>query len=591
VRPEIDASTAGIASRAAYVLVVLSVLAGGVILHSAALHGGYLTDDYLMQAMLDGRYPVERSTLDLYAFVGDARGEVEKLVDGGILPWWSDPELRLRALRPLSSALIWLEHSVLGLSAFARHLHSLAWWMALIVIYAAFVRRALPPAVAMLATLHFALDAAHSVPLAWIANRTTLISAFFGVMALLGHFEWREHQRRWGIWVSALGALSSLAAGEYGVCAIAYLVAYELCAVRGSFRERARVLVPILLLLGAYAAFYRTSYGAVASTMYVDPLAAPHDFLVNALGRFPAALVNEVLNVPGEMTLSAMVLGEWGVLLLLLPLAAVGALVWDALRRAPEQVRRVLLALLVGSLLSLLPLVGTIPSTRILLLPSIGGSALLATLFWDAAQRLVARGERRRVLTWVRVAVCAVLVPFHFVLAPYVSYAGARAFRRDQELSRSTVVRGEIERAAERDFVLLSARDPTFLMYVPFILHDAGRGVPRSWRALTMTSRPISVRRVLSNTLELSVNGGSLLENPVVYLFRRGDHPLREGQVVRLRGLEVTVLKVEGRGPSSLRVRFDRSLDDPSLVLLTISPNGLRRMAVPAVGREAVFGS
>src|SRR4030095_16888662 len=208
-------------------------------------------------------------------------------------------------------------------------------------------------------------------------NRTTLISAFFGVVALLGHFEWREHQRRWGVWVSAVGALLSLAAGEYGVCALAYLMAYELCAVRGGFRERARALAPMLLLLGAYAAFYRNAHGAVASTMYVDPLAAPREFVLNALGRFPAALVNEVLTVPGEMTLAAVVLGEWGVLYLLIPLAAVAALLWDTLRRAPEQVRRVLLALLVGSLLSLVPLVGTIPSTRILLLPSIGGSALL----------------------------------------------------------------------------------------------------------------------------------------------------------------------------------------------------------------------
>jgi len=527
----------------------------------------------------------------LYAFVSDAPGEVQKLVDGGILPWWSDPDLRLRALRPLSSALIWLEHSVLHLSAFARHLHSLAWWTALILAYAAFVRRALPPVVAMLATVHFALDPAHGVPLAWIANRTTLISAFFGVVALLGHFEWRERQRRWGIWVSALGALLSLAAGEYGVCALAYLVAYELCAVRGGFRERARALAPMLLLLGAYAAFYRSAHGAVASSMYVDPLAAPREFVLNALGRFPAALVNEVLTVPGEMTLAAVVLGEWGVLYLLVPLAAVAALLWDTLRRAPEQVRRVLLALLVGSLLSLVPLVGTIPSTRILLLPSIGGSALLSMLFWDAGRRVLLREERRRALTWVRVALTAVLVPFHVVFAPYASYAGARAFEQTQELVRSTVERGEIERAAERDFVLLNAPDPTFLMYVPFILLDAGRPVPRSWRALTMTSRPLHVRRVLADTLELSASGGLTLENPVAYLFRRGDHPLREGQVVRIRGLEVTVLKMERWGPSALRVRFDHSLDDPSLVLLTISQNGLRRMPAPPVGREAVLGS
>jgi hypothetical protein len=345
--------------------------------------------------------------------------------------------------------------------------------------------------------------------------------------------------------------------------------------------------------LVAYVVGYRLlGYGAVASSMYLDPLTAPQEFLQHSLGRFPAALVNEILTVPGEVTLTAMVLGQWGVLVLLVPLAAVGALLWGTLRRATPELRRRLLALLVGTLLSLLPLVGTIPSTRILLVPSIGGATLIAALFWDAARRLGSRGDRLRPLTWLRAVLTLLLVPFHLAFGPMASRAGALSFRHNQTMLRSTIERGELggAQAAERDFVLLNAPEPMLLLYVPFVLEDAGLTPPRSWRALTMTSQPLRIRRVAADTLELSAGDGLALENPIVHLFRRGDHPLREGQVIRLSNMEITVLEMQRWGPNRLRARFDRSLDDPSLALMTISPAGLRRWLPPRIGQALVLG-
>jgi hypothetical protein len=344
--------------------------------------------------------------------------------------------------------------------------------------------------------------------------------------------------------------------------------------------------VPALAYLGLYALL---GYGAAASSTYVDPVQAPGRFLSNAAARFPALLVNEVLNVPGEASLAAIVVGNWAVLLWLIPLAGLGLLLIGTLRRVEPPLQKTLLFLLVGLLLSLLPLVGTIPSTRILSIPSLGGSALLAALLWDAARRLALRAERRRPQFWGRLALSALVAPLHLVVAPLASRAMAVGMRDAYRGTLSTFLHVVTERAPDQQFVVLNARDAITMSYVPFLLATEGRPAPRSWHVLAMTHRSVRVRRTAVDALELRVDDGVLLENPLAHLLRRTEESLREGEIVRLRSFQATVMKTSPQGPLAVRFRFDRPLDHPSLVFLRQSSGGLFHVAPPRLGSEVVI--
>ena len=72
-----------------------------------ALRSPYLLDDYLHQSMVDGTFPGHRGPFNLYDFVNDTDRAV--MLERGILPWWADPELKVRFFRPLSSLLLWID--------------------------------------------------------------------------------------------------------------------------------------------------------------------------------------------------------------------------------------------------------------------------------------------------------------------------------------------------------------------------------------------------------------------------------------------------------------------------------------------------
>lgn len=570
-------------------LLVIAWIALGAIVYWPLLKAGYLADDYLQNAMIDGRYPVARSPLDVYTFVR-SRAELKTLVDAGALPWWSHPQLTLSALRPLSSALIFCDR-LLKLSATARHVHSLLWWTALVAAQAAFMRRLLPAAPAALATLAFVLDPAHLVPLGWIANRTELVSATFGVAALIVHVRFREQGLQKGALASGVLFGLSLAGGEYGLGSLAYLVCYEALVAPGTRRQRLLSLLPAAIPTALYVTVYLVGhFGARASAMYTDPISAPAEFAHHAVVRLPALLASELLILPGELTEVALLNDYSSVLVLILPLALVGALLYSSAARCEPRVRRRLAFLAMGMLTSLLPLIGTLPSTRLLLVPSVGGSALFGVLFWDAYRRLREPGALRRFMPWARALAVSPIAIVHLVLAPLSSHLLAKWFSDTQAFVHRVVREAEIDDAhvASQDLVMLNAPDATMLLYVPHVRHELGSPMPKSWCPLAMTPRPIRIARTAPDTLELSTAAGSLIENPLATVARRPDLPLRSGETVVVRDLEVRVIEVGPEGPRRIAFHFSRPLEDPSLVILFIANNRLARLRVPPVGGVVV---
>ena len=103
-----------------------ALVAGVVLVHVPALRTPFFLDDYVQIAMADGTYPGRHGALDLYDFISDSNRH--ELLDMGVFPWWTDPSLVVRFLRPLSSLLLWADHKAFGRIALLFHLHSLLWW-------------------------------------------------------------------------------------------------------------------------------------------------------------------------------------------------------------------------------------------------------------------------------------------------------------------------------------------------------------------------------------------------------------------------------------------------------------------------------
>ncbi len=152
-----------------------------------------MLDDFLHAAMLRGTFPVARHPLDLYNFVDDSDRAI--LLERGLLPWWSHPELTIKFFRPLSSGLLWADHVLLGDAALPRHLHSYVWWVLGVLAAAALFRRSFSPRVAWTATFAYAAAPCHAMPLAWVANREALVSLAFGITGLVVHARFRERGR------------------------------------------------------------------------------------------------------------------------------------------------------------------------------------------------------------------------------------------------------------------------------------------------------------------------------------------------------------------------------------------------------------
>ncbi|MCA9691763.1 MAG: hypothetical protein KC636_19315 [Myxococcales bacterium] len=360
-------------SGRARLVVVIALLLGVVALRLPALTARYAIDDEAQVAMVDGSYPVARGPLELYTFARGDPGELAALQQAGNLPWWSEPGLTLAATRPLASALRYVELRALGPAPRSEHLHSLAWWIALLGAAWWLLRAVLPRPAAGLAWLVYALDECHALPLAWIANRNALIAGALALTAVGAYVRARERGSSRLALVSLVAFQLSLWSSELALGAVGFVIAWELlCGARaGARRTSPRLAGLVVALAGLHvAAIAASGRGAAGSAVYVDPTRAPAAFLEVASGRLHALLGGLVL---GDGSIAPAL--AWAALALL-------ALVLVTLRERGS------LALLVGGVLALAPALAAPPHPRLVVLPALGLAAAVGAVMMSAARRL-----------------------------------------------------------------------------------------------------------------------------------------------------------------------------------------------------------
>ena len=529
---------------------------------------GLHMDDLAQRAMVEGTYPVARAPWDLYTFSTGEPAEVRALTRAGALPWWSDAQLRLSALRPLASLLVWFD--VVALSPWAAHLHSLLWWLAMLAALGWALRPILGRRWTWVAVALYGFDDAHAFPLAWLANRAALISGAFGWLTL-GLYVRRAS---WA-WVATFSA-ASMSAGEYGLSALVYVGAYAVVLDPRPWRERTRALAPVLVPVALYLVLHRVGgFGAEHSGVYLDPAADPIAFAGAVFERAPRLLVDMATGMPLSWLHHVPTGAMWGLALLVLG-SSFGLVRW-----LQPQHRGVAVWALLGAGLAVVPVCASFLTERLTVLAGVGVHVSSAGILAAAAQRLIER--RWSVATAVAVLVSAALSVGHVYVAAQSSAAKVDAARRFNAagLALADAMPVEDARASEERWVLLAVGDPMLLVHLPHLRAMTGHPRPRAFTVLCLSPGPLSMRRTSPQSLEITADAG-WLQTPLEQFFRRPDRPLPD--VSGFDELEVEVVERVGDVPRTLRFTFSRSLEDPSLRVMSVGMRGVFRYPLARVG-------
>jgi hypothetical protein len=565
-----------------------AALALGILLYIPALFSGRFADDVVHRAFAVGDAPYPGTgPLQVFLF-RNGETKLDGAASWSILPWSASPDFEVRFFRPLSSVLHWLDVTLWPASSVLPHAVSLAVGVALVWVAIGLFRDlgaaglGAPPLAVGLAALFYAGDDGHALPIGWVAGRNTALS---GLCALLALRSWFRAWRAGGSGVPAAAWLAlGLGFGEGAIAVCGFVIAGEFwpgAGAAGGVRQVGRsVEIGVRLRrIGAIAAvalgwlvFFATSgYGARGSSIYVSPIADPGVWasllpsrLLLLLGAFVGSLPCEL----AELFPAAAVA--------LLPASAVVVAVW-ALFVLPRARTPLGGFLLVGSLLSIVPFLGTFPSQRLLVFPS---AALAFVTAMAVADGLAGTGWRKAG-AWAGIAIYGVLGPLGVLGVTALVTSMSETFRR-------YVVEMDHPAAAEAEqarILTLSVADSMLSVYLPLLRHDTSLPEAGTWWAPSSGAVDQRMIRTGDRTFRLAAGEPGLVSEFWQRLPRDGS-PLPTGTVRALGDLRVTVTDGEADRllVREIEVETDVSLDDPRLWILAMKDDRLTRMLPPPIG-------
>ncbi len=531
-----------------------------------SLFAGMGADDWLHRLHLDPNAPVRPHSqygtlLGAFEFFPSDRAEFQKLRDEGVLPWWVGAEVSGVFFRPLTVVTQWIDWRLWGEQLWLHHLHSITWFFLTVLAAGRFFQLWLGEGrAAALATLLFAVNDSHAMPVGWLANRNGLLALFFSILAATSHLRAVAGVPRaalWtGVWVAA-----ALCSAEAGTAGLLLLLVLEFSVTRPP-GERLRRWAPALLVAAAWAAAWKgLGFGIQGSALYVDPVRETGRYLMLLPERLGALSAAAWFNLPvdGWMTLTPALSRGIGVGLLLVCAGLVVRLV----RGSADPRVHTALGL---AILPLLPPLSAFPMSRLVGAAQLGVAGLLG-LLWCAP-------SPGRLVRW--------LGHWHLV--------GAAALLLVQSVALRGLLWGTNEVAElvpdpppgqEQHLILLQGFEIA-VAYTGMIRRFQGRPHPASVLMLGPLATPLRITRLDDHRLSVEAPLGSFLL-PGERLCRIS--PFHVGDVARTRLATVTVTSVWPDGaPRVWVVDLPWDLEDDRLVWREADGLGSVPWTPPAVG-------
>jgi hypothetical protein len=540
----------------------LAVAVLSAIAMTPALSGGFQFDDWFQRVTMLG-YGDSKPIQVFVQYIDRAHNLSQ--MNFGTMPWWGSPDLRQAFLRYASTLSMMLDYALWPNHPALMHLHSLLWLSAAVFAAALLYREVLGATwVAGLAALMYALDGAHAIPAAYLANRNALIACCFGFLSVLAFVRWRKYGHRRTRWLSVLMLALALSAGEMGLATAAYLLSYALTVDEDWIQARLMRLLPHGGVLAAWALIYKMgNFGSQGSGFYLDPLHNPIGFASLFCQRAAFLLMGQWTPVPAEMSM-AYAPGSSAFFHLSVFAFAIAALL--VVLFIPLVLRNRLARFwALGSLLSLAPIAAVGPENRVLGFVGLGSMALLAELtqfvFAGSSDSWAPRAWKG--FAW---AATLLLLLIHLIAAPFLGLARiAYQANVNARMERAMASVPSDRRVASQDLVLINPPDHIYLVGAIWAVHRLENlPMPRHIRALSSGSE-LEVTRVGPRSLRVSFPSGFFPTEFSRYL-RSQNESFSVGQHFELPGLSVTVESLDAQGdPQQVLYQFAVPLEDPSL--------------------------
>lgn len=558
-----------------WIVLVVALLA----LRLPSLGAGFAFDDHVHQLVLAGEPHATLRPWSLYDF-GMPPGPGEPEYELGAFPWWTSPDLSVRFFRPLTSLSLALDHALFGRIALGYHATSLALFAALLAAAHALYRAlGLSRIAAALALVIFAVEDGGSTPVAWIANRNSLLEALCMALALLALARRRALGDARAIALALLGGACATASKESGVATFGLIALALWFEARGARIAPARALIGVALSIAAVVLYLgwlvTNGYGA-RSAFYPMPWSAPRAWAEHV--GFTFACAPAALTTPFSTDV-AFVQPQAARALLVLALVLGLPCVWLLVRfNARLSVPRFWLGWIA---LCLLPQAAAPPSDRLYFTATLGAAPLLAQglLAGWAERRWLARGARTLVYALL---ISTTLVSGAFLLVRQHVLGAIGREARERVLGAEV---GAPELGARDALVLQSASTMAALAPVA-VWSFEHREDPVGYFPLQMARRGLRWTRTGEMSCELACLDGAFADGPLEAVYLSRARSMRAGQSWRTASFEVRALEVVDGYATRIELVFPRSLDDARLAFLAERDGRWRRLTPPALGES-----
>ncbi len=551
----------------------------GLALQLPSLGSGFFTDDYSHQLVLDGVF--QNSTLrpwSLYDF-GSFPQPGERTHEVGGVPWWTSPDWSVRFFRPLTSLTLWLDHALYGKRASGYHLSSLLWYAGLLVLlYFLYRQLRLPEPAPLLAVALFCAGGSTVFPVAWPANRNTLLEVFFTVASLLVLTRYRV----WGRNRTLLAALSLAALGALskasGITAFVIIALYLLIDTRGERRRWGLIAAAasLTLALGYLSTLATLGFGT-HTLFYATPWKDTAEFAV----RLAVLLPTGAVSLLGPFPLDLLFIFPRAVLpAALLSLSLLVPCIWLAWKHVS---RHPSAGFLLGwTLLSLAPQAVAPLSDRLLFGASVGSAALLALFIRQTLIHPPHPPSRP-----VRTLAVAVLILAGPLSALSVLVQGLSSDQLVSEI-RETILLTDVGPPAlgQREVFLLQSpiQLAAFSAASTWAIETEDYGV-RFW-PMQFLGRSVRWSRIDETTFELESLGEPFLTGQFEKVFRTKPEPPPPGTRFQTALFTVQVIESDQTGVLRFRVRCPESLDTPRYRFLQALDGPWKRILPPDIGQS-----
>ena len=546
---------------------------------------GWQLDDYIHRSILlahTGLAGLPEILMGLFVQLDGVPIHNQKLMDIGVLPWWSLETLQLAFWRPLTALTHWFDYVLWPNSAVLMHLQSLIWFGTLVAVITLFYRRLAGPTVlAGLAALLYAIDDAHGFPVGYLANRNALLSTILGVMTLITYERWRRVGWRPGALLAPFLLALALLAKESAVATLAYLFSYALFLDSGSWRQRLLALLPCFLTFTTWWALYQfLNFGSFGAINYLDPAEQPLRFLDTLFERAPILLLGQWGWPPSDYYLSTHtnVIQLWwfGAVTFLIGLTFT---IWPLIRQ--DKLARFWA---VGMLLSLVPSCIPLPSDRLLFFVGLGAMGLLAqflVLVWSHPPTMPSSRLGRTVTLTFGIF----FVVLHLIVAPLLLPARSWSPRLLDEIRTAINTLPIDANFANQDAVIVNAPSFFHTSYIPILRQLNDQPTPSHTRLLATGTQSIELHRSDHYTVVLRPENGYLLA--LEQWVRDPLYTISHGHRISLTGLEIEVTSLtEDSRPAEVQFRFSVPLEDKSLRWLKWKNGNYVAFTPPGVGEK-----